>query len=136
MNIFDFDERKKMINIDNTFEKELRKYQRYSTELPATLHLLHTNTSKPAVIRDISLCGFRLNTKTQMFLEQIVSISVVVDNLYNFKCKTKVIRRKTTDGDLFLYGMEITEISDQDLIFLKDYLSALSIHQNTKNYFV
>ncbi len=108
-------------------KENIRKNERFFVSLKC-----HINNDsgdnlnvKFCIIRNISLSGFKITSKDNYEINEIIYMSVIIDRLYGFVCKSKILRKNKLDN-YFVYGLEIAEIAPNDRLVLNDFIKCLT----------
>lgn len=104
--------------------ENLRISDRFTVSLKGTLTSPSTSTSDFAIVKNISEKGFKLNSKINYEINEVLSFSTTLDSLYKISCMTKILRKNKFDN-FYVYGVEITDISNENNKILKNYLNKL-----------
>lgn len=110
----------KIVKRDN-----LRKYERYCVSLEASVkRTKHPEEEVPAAVRDISLGGVKINSAKEMSIGEAIYASVSLDKDYKVGFRGKIVRKSCGEGG-YEYGVEIFEITENNLLILRNFINGL-----------
>lgn len=94
--------------------KDFRKGEKFAVSLSASIKIIGIAESVPAVAKNISFGGAKINCKEEIMQEDVVEITITIDKSTRYGFKGRVVRKNKVT-DYFEYGLEITEITETNL---------------------
>lgn len=91
--------------------KDLIKEKKHCVSLPSNIKIIGVQDTKPAVVKNISFGGVKINCREDIMLEDMIDITVMMDKINKMSFKGRVVR-KNSIGSLFEYGIEYTDLTE------------------------
>lgn len=109
--------------------KALRKSKRFFVNLIAEIHPSKDTGARNVfvIVKNISISGFKINSKDDINLNELLAITISIDKYHKFICTAKVIRKNPLK-DFYEYGIKILEISDSNLLILEHYINEMNLY--------
>lgn len=105
--------------------RNAKKNQRVPVCMQTSLKVIGIQENIPAVAKDISFNGVRLNCKEDIMLEDFIDVTVLLDNTNKYVFKGRVVRKNPL-ADCTEYGIEVHEIGESSVRNLTRYINQLA----------
>lgn len=102
----------------------LRKSERFYVSLTSLINSDVLGAPVFAVVKNLSLGGFKVTCSSDLDMNDAIDITVSIDNYYSISCKGEIIR-KLELSPKYEYGIQITDISQTNLITFNHYINQL-----------
>jgi hypothetical protein len=102
--------------------KDAKKSEKLPVCLYTTLKVIGIQDSIPAVAKNISFSGVKINCKEDIMLEDFIDVSVSLDKANKFLFKGRVVRRNSL-SNCTEYGIEVYEIGESSVKNLTRYIN-------------
>lgn len=113
-NILEISVNKKGIDYNRRF------YERFPVSLYANVGLSHTNNKYPAIVKDISVIGMQIHSKSDFQANQELDIDLNMGtNILSIK---SFVIRKLIDENNFIYGLSISNCDTRTKRLIEEYL--------------
>jgi len=91
--------------------KDLVKEKKHYVSFPAQLKIIGIPEIKPAVVKNISFGGIKLNCDEDVQMEDVMDVTIKMDKVNKMNFKGRVVR-KNKIGSSFEYGLEYSEMME------------------------
>jgi hypothetical protein len=102
----------------------LRKDERFFVSVACTIVSKDENDAVFGIVKNLSFTGFKINAKKELDKTASVRIDLNIDKYATLSCIGKVVR-KSKLGLYFEYGIQIEEISKNNMLSLQHYINQL-----------
>lgn len=105
-------------------QKTLRKNKRFFVSLACEIITINSPNTVFGIVKNVSYTGFKMNSKTDMFIGDSISLSISLDKYHSICCICTVVR-KDLPGSFYEYGLLIKEISELHRLTLNKFIEQI-----------
>lgn len=113
------------VRIDKMQKRDsLRRDERFFVSLGCSLISDPNENAAFGIVKNLSYSGFKINSKKEFEVGQVLQIEIQLNQNQQICCFGSVVRRKTL-GLYFEYGIQIEDISKNNILTLQHYINQI-----------